>query len=99
MAQVNNKVGYFPTNYVGLLKKAARFVMDITYPDYSFDNFNDTGASSWTKSVLLGNFRRYMAMFPDDKEIAWMATEGKQGKTPEELIQLYKDGGYYMIAQ
>lgn len=27
MAQVNNKVGYFPTNYVGLLKKAARFVM------------------------------------------------------------------------
>jgi heparan-sulfate lyase len=23
MAQVNNKVGYFPTNYVGLLKKAA----------------------------------------------------------------------------
>lgn len=97
MAQVNNKVGYFPTNYVGLLKKAARFVMDITYPDYSFDNFNDTGASSWTKSVLLGNFRRYMAMFPDDKEIAWMATEGKQGKTPEELIQLYKDGGYYML--
>lgn len=97
MAQVNNKVGYFPANYVGLLKKAARFVMDITYPDYSFDNFNDTGASSWTKSVLLGNFRRYMAMFPDDKEIAWMATEGKQGKTPEELIQLYKDGGYYML--
>ena len=70
MAQVNNKVGYFPTNYVSLLKKAARFVMDITYPDYSFDNFNDTGASSWTKSVLLGNFRRYMAMFPDDKEIS-----------------------------
>lgn len=97
MAQVNNKVGYFPTNYVGLLKKAARFVMDITYPDYSFDNFNDTGASSWTKSVLLGNFRRYMAMFPDDKEIEWMATEGQQGKAPEELIQLYKDGGYYML--
>ncbi len=22
---------------------------------------------------------------------------GKQGKTPEELIQLYKDGGYYML--
>ncbi len=30
------------------------------------------------KSVLLGNFRRYMAMFPDDKEIAWMATEGNK---------------------
>lgn len=71
--------------------------MDITYPDYSFDNFNDTGASSWTKSVLLGNFRRYMAMFPDDKEIEWMATEGRQGNKPKELIQLYKDGGYYMI--
>ncbi len=53
MAQVNNKVGYFPTNYVGLLKKAARFVMDITYPDYSFDNFNDTGASSWTKKCTV----------------------------------------------
>lgn len=97
MAQLNNKVGYFPSNYVSLLKKAARFVMDITYPDYSFDNFNDTGASSWTKSVLLGNFRRYMAMFPDDKEIEWMATEGRQGNKPKELIQLYKDGGYYMM--
>ena len=38
-----------------------------------------------------------MAMFPDDKEIEWMATEGRQGEQPKELIQLYKDGGYYML--
>lgn len=97
MANMNGKINVFPTNYVQLLKNAARFVMDITYPDYSFDNFNDTGSSGWTKSVLLANFKRYMEMFPDDDEIRWMATEGKEGSKPTTNVQLYKTGGYYML--
>ena len=38
-----------------------------------------------------------MEMFPDDDEIRWMATEGKEGSKPTTNVQLYKTGGYYML--
>lgn len=97
LAQLNNKLSLFPSNYTELLKKAARFVVDIIYPNYTIDNFNDTRSVSWTKNVLLKNFKKYMEMFPDDKEIQWMATEGKQGTKPTELVQIYDASGYYML--
>lgn len=97
LAQENDKLSLFPSNYTTLLGKAARFVMDMIYPNYTVDNFNDTRSSSWTKSVLLRNLKTYMEMFPDDEEIAWMATEGAQGTEPSELVQLYTASGYYML--
>ena len=63
LAQLNNKLSLFPSNYTELLKKAARFVVDIIYPNYTIDNFNDTRSVSWTKNVLLKNFKKYMEMF------------------------------------
>lgn len=97
LAQVNNKLSLFPANYTELLKKAARFVMDIIYPNYTIDNFNDTRSSSYTKSVIIKNLKKYVEMFPDDQEFLWMATERKQGKAPQELVQLYSASGYYML--
>ena len=79
------------------LRKAARFVMDIIYPDYTIDNFNDTRSASYTKNVLLRNLRQYSEMFPDDAEMKWMSTEGKQGTTPAGLTQIYDASGYYML--
>lgn len=97
LAQLNNKLNLFPSNYTELLQKAARFVMDIIYPNYTIDNFNDTRSSSYTKNVILKNLKKYMEMFPEDKEIQWMATEGKQGSKPTGLIQIYDAAGYYML--
>ena len=97
LAQVNDKLSLFPDDYIESLKKAARFVMDIIYPNYSIDNFNDTRSSSYTKSVILKNLKKYMEMFPEDDEIRWMATEGKQGTEPTGLVQLYDASGYYML--
>lgn len=97
LAMLNNKLNLFPSNYIELLKKASRFVMDIIYPNYTIDNFNDTRSSSYSKSVILKNLRKYMEMFPDDKEIQWMATERKQGTKPTGLVQVYDAAGYYML--
>ena len=97
LAQLNDKLHLFPSNYIELLKKASRFVVDIIYPNYTIDNFNDTRSDRYTKNVILKNFRKYMEMFPDDEEIAWMATEGKSGKEPTESIQIYDASGYYML--
>ena len=97
IAQLNNKLSLFPSTYIEQLRKAARFVMDIIYPDYTIDNFNDTRSASYTKNVLLRNLRQYSEMFPDDAEMKWMSTEGKQGTTPAGLVQIYDASGYYML--
>lgn len=97
LARANDKLSLFPADYVTLLKKAARFTMDIIYPNYTLDNFNDTRSSSYSKSVIIKNLKKYVEMFPDDKEFLWMATEGKQGTQPSELVQTYDASGYYML--
>ncbi len=79
------------------LYKAAKFVQDITFPDYSIDNFNDTRASSYSKSVLKKNFTNYAKMFPEDREFSYMATEGVSGEAPKHLTAYYKTSGYYII--
>lgn len=97
LAQSNNKLDLFSPSYIPSLHKAARFVMDITFPNYSLDNFNDTRASSYSKSVLLKNFRKYAEMFTNDQEIKWMATEGKYGVKPTDKLRSYEASGYYML--
>lgn len=97
LANANNKLSLFPDTYTTQLKKACRFLMDIVYPNYTIDNFNDTRSARMSKSVILKNLRKYQEMFPDDQEIAWMATEGKQGSKPTSHVQLYKTSGYYML--
>lgn len=97
IAQLNNKLSLFPSTYIEQLRKAARFVMDIIYPDYTIDNFNDTRSVSYTKNVLLRNLRQYSEMFPEDAEMKWMSTEGKQGTVPTSSAQIYSSAGYYML--
>ena len=51
-------------NVLETLESAMTFVADITYPDYSIDNFNDTRSASYTPSVLKRNFNSYSEAFP-----------------------------------
>ena len=97
VAQLNNKAGGFPAGYLEKLKLPAHFVMDITYPNYSVENFNDTRSSRLGKSVLIKNFKKYAEMFPDDQEIQWMASERQSGSTPTYLQKAYTNGGYYIL--
>lgn len=97
LAFVNNYLSRFPSEYISNLSNAVEFVADIIYPDFSIDNFNDTRSSSYTKNVLLRNLRQYSEMFPENNKLKWLSTEGKQGVKPTELVQLYKNSGYYML--
>ena len=97
VAQKNNKANKFPANYMESLRKATEFIMDITYPDYTMDNFNDTRSARLSKSVLIKNFKRYVEMFPDNENMKWMATEGNEGEKPTYLTKAYKYSGYYIL--
>lgn len=96
-AQVNGRESELPENYTECLKKAAGFIKNVIYPNYSTDNFNDTRSARVTKSVLLKNFRKYSEMFPDDAEMKWMATEGVYGTKPSATLVTYPVSGYYMM--
>lgn len=97
VAQANGKLGSFPSDYVEYLRRAARFIMDVTYPDYSMDNINDTRSARMTKSVLTRNLRQYCEMFPDDEQLKWFAYEGKYGTRPQSTLITYPVSGYYIM--
>lgn len=98
LAAANNAVDKFPANYNSYLRKASRFIMDIVYPNYSIDNYNDTRCgSSFTKNVILRNLRSYLAMFPDDEELRYMSTQGISGTKPSDDVRIYDKSGYYMF--
>lgn len=97
LALQNGKLSLFPENYTEQLRNSARFVMDIIYPNYTIDNFNDTRSVSWTKNVLLKNLKKYVDMFPDDQELRWVAYEGRQGSKPSYRFKAYDKAGYYML--
>ncbi len=97
VARANGKLESFPTDYVEYLRKAAKFIMDITYPDYSMDNINDTRSVRMTKSVLTRNLRQYSEMFPDDEELKWFAYEGQYGTRPQSTMITYPVSGYYIM--
>ena len=97
IAHANDKLDLFPADYIEKLHGAARFVMDIIYPNYSIDNFNDTRSKTWTKNVLQRNLRQYSEMFPDDAELLWYGSGRVQGKAPVTYVQSYPVSGYYML--
>lgn len=97
VAKENGKEHYFSADYIPSLRKATEFVMDLVYPNYSVENFNDTRSGRMQKSMLIRNFTRYAQMFPDNEGMKWMATQGKEGKKPTYTLKAYEYSGYYML--
>lgn len=97
LVALNDRSDLLPSDFTSKLNKATHFVMDIVYPDYSIDNWNDTRSASYTKRVLKRNFTKYSNMFPEDGELLYMATEGVEGTRPTHMSKAYQNAGWYMI--
>lgn len=95
LVSANEKNASFPSDYTSYLKNAAHFLMDIVYPDYTWEYFNDSRKT--TKNVVLRNLRNYAKMFPDDADLAFASTEGTGGAEPGRDIRMYKTSGYYIM--
>lgn len=93
----SNRTAGIPDGLISKMEHAAEFIMDITYPDYTIDNFNDTRNSSYNGRILKRNIGDYSAMFPDNGHLKWVATDGAEGSKPDYLAKEYPDGGYYML--
>ena len=98
LAIANNRHDVFSPEYISKLKNAISFVEAMIYPDYTVDNFNDSHSSSYPKSTLQNRLRDYLAIFPDDEELKWLAYEGSRGGTkPTWQNRAFSTGGYYML--
>ena len=95
LANANNRLSAFSSDFHQKLRNAARFIMSIIWPDYTWECFNDTFAQ--TKNVLLRNLRNYSQMFPDDAELKWMGTDGAEGTKPTSTLVSFPEGGYYVL--
>ena len=95
LASANNRLDAFSSDFKSKLRNACRFMMNIIWPDYTWECFNDTFAQ--TKNVLLRNIRNYSAMFPDDSELKWMGSDGAEGTKPTATLASFPDGGYYVL--
>ena len=96
LVEANDKLSYFPADYMNLLKSACTFIVDYIYPNYTWECFNDTFQQ--TKSVLTRNAGNYAKMFPDDNDkFLYVSTSGKQGTKPTEKLISYPAGGFYFL--
>ena len=105
LANANNKIDKLP-NYVGLLKNATEVVKHFIYPSffggtvaypYFVPGFNDTRQTSWTRNVLTRNLNTYVEMFPEDKELLYLASQGREGVCPPTTLKIFPTSGYYMM--
>lgn len=95
IANANHKSDALPANYVDLMRKSTDVLMNLTYPNYSVDCFNDTRPRS--KNVITKNLKRYVEMFPENQEMKWLAYQGKQGQKPTHLTKAFPCSGYYVL--
>ena len=96
LVEANDKLAYFPADYMNLLKSACTFIVDYIYPNYTWECFNDTFQQ--TKSVLTRNAGNYAKMFPDDNDkFLYVSTSGTSGTKPTEKLISYPQGGFYFL--
>ncbi|MEG1622973.1 MAG: heparinase II/III family protein [Alistipes sp.] len=97
VAQLNGMADRFPVSYVESMRKMTDVVMNLTYPNYTVPNMNDTRAAGLSKNVLMRNFTNYYNLFPENQELQWMATAGKGGTKPTHLTKAFANSGYYVL--
>lgn len=97
LARANHKEELLPASYIESMRKGTEVLMNLMYPDYSLEAFNDTRPVSWTKNVITKNLKKYVEMFPENEQMKWLAYYGKQGSKPSHLTKAFTTSGYYVL--
>lgn len=93
MADVNGFREEFPPSYAATIESMIMFYMNLCFPDYSNPCFSDAKRSSMRAE--LANYRAWSALFPDNAQIRYFATEGKEGEAPANLSKGFLDSGFF----
>jgi heparan-sulfate lyase len=94
-ADVNGYRNEFPQSYINTIEKMIIITMNMSFPDYTKPMFSDNRKTG--KSALLKNYKDWSKVFSFNKQIAYFATEGKEGEQPDYISKAFKTSGFYML--
>lgn len=93
--QVNNASNEIPEEYMKSIEKMITFYYNICYPDYTNPCFSD--AKRRGKENKIKNYKKWSPLFPDNQQIRYFMSEGKEGKKPENLSKGFLNGGFFVF--
>ena len=95
LADMNGYKKEFPQSYIDTVESMIMFYMNISFPDYTNPCFSD--AKLTDKKEMVKNYKRWLKTFPENEAIRYMATQGKEGKLPENLSIAFKESGFFVF--
>ena len=93
MADVNGTRNEFPQEFLDTIEKMIVFYYNICYPDYTNPCFSD--AKRRGKEPKLKNYNIWTKLFPENEQIRYFATQGKEGKLPKNLSKGFLTSGFF----
>lgn len=93
MADANGFRNEFPRSYLETVEKMILFYANICFPDYTNPCFSDAKLSDRPAEVK--NYRDWQKLFPQNEQIQYFATQGKEGGQPENLSSAFKTSGFF----
>ena len=93
MADVNGFRNEFPTHYVSTIESMIMFYMNVCYPDYTNPCFSD--AKKGNPQTEQANYKEWLKLFPENKQILYFATNGQEGETPANLSKGFLKSGFF----
>lgn len=93
MADINGFRNEFPQSYIDTIENMIVFYMNVCYPDYSNPCFSD--AKKGNPKNEIQNYQDWHQLFPDNQQILYFATNGKQGKAPANLSEGFLKSGFF----
>lgn len=90
MAESNGFHNEFPQSYIKTVERMIVFFLNLNFPDYTYPCFSDASReSTWNR------FRNWTKLFPDNEQIRYFATLGKEGKVPDNLSKGFLTSGFF----
>ena len=83
MADVNGFRNEFPAHYINTIESMIMFYMNVCYPDYTNPCFSD--AKRGDPQTEQANYKEWLKLFPENKQIRYFATNGQEGEAPANL--------------
>ena len=95
VADINGFRNVFPKSYIDTVEKMIMFYANISYPDYTNPIFSD--AKIVSKKNMISTYRKWAEIFPENEAIRYWATEGEDGKLPDNYSIGYPDSGFFVF--
>lgn len=93
MADANGFRSEFPQSYIDTIENMIVFYMNVCYPNYTNPCFSDSKRANPANERR--NYRKWSKLFPDNEQIRYFATEGKEGKAPQNLTKGFLNSGFF----